>query len=34
VRDNWSRIVDPAGQQSYEGGQEQTQKFLRLVMGG
>ena len=34
VRDNWSRIADPAGQQSYEAGQEQTQKFLRLVMGG
>ena len=34
VRDNWSRIADPAGQQSYEAGQEQTQKFMRLVMGG
>ncbi len=34
VRDNWSKIADPAGQQSYAQGVEQTQKFLRLVMGG
>ncbi|MEI9964960.1 MAG: SDR family NAD(P)-dependent oxidoreductase [Caulobacteraceae bacterium] len=33
VRDNWARIADPAGQQAYEAGQEQTQKFLKLVMG-
>ena len=34
VRDNWARIIDPAGQQAYDAGQEQTQKFLRRVMGG
>ncbi len=33
VRDNWAKITDPAGEQSYTGGQEQTQKFLRRVMG-
>jgi NAD(P)-dependent dehydrogenase (short-subunit alcohol dehydrogenase family) len=33
VRDNWSKIADPAGEQSYAAGQEQTQKFLRRVMG-
>ncbi len=33
VRDSWSKIADPAGQQAYEAGQEQTQKFLRRVMG-
>jgi len=33
VRDNWARIADPAGQQAYDAGQEQTQKFLRRVMG-
>ncbi len=33
VRDNWSRISDPAGQQAYTAGQEQTQKFMRKVMG-
>ena len=34
VRDNWAKITDPAGQQSYAAGQEQTQKFMRKVMGG
>jgi len=34
VRDNWSKIADPAGQQAYAAGQEQSQKFLRKVMGG
>jgi hypothetical protein len=33
VRDNWSKIADPTGEQSYAAGQEQTQKFLRRVMG-
>ena len=33
VRDNWSRITDPTGEQSYTAGQEQTQKFMRRVMG-
>ena len=33
VRDNWSKITDPTGEQSYAAGQEQTQKFLRRVMG-
>ncbi len=33
VRDNWARITDPTGEQSYSAGQEQTQKFLRRVMG-
>ena len=33
VRDNWSKISDPAGQQAYAAGQEQTQKFLKRVMG-
>ncbi len=33
VRDNWDKIADPTGQQAYTGGQEQTQKFLRKVMG-
>ncbi|MGZ8362723.1 MAG: SDR family oxidoreductase [Caulobacteraceae bacterium] len=34
VRDNWDKIADPAGQQAYAGGQEQTQKFMRKVFGG
>ncbi len=33
VRDNWSRIADPEGQQAYAAGQEQLQTFLRKVMG-
>jgi NAD(P)-dependent dehydrogenase (short-subunit alcohol dehydrogenase family) len=34
VRDNWGRISDPAGQQAYGAGAEQTQKFMRKLMGG
>ena len=34
VRDNWARITDTTGQQAYSAGQEQTQKFMRKVMGG
>ena len=34
VRDNWARIIDPTGQQAYQGGGEQTAKFLRKVQGG
>ncbi len=34
VRDNWARITDSTGQQSYAAGQEQTQKFMRKLMGG
>ena len=33
VRDSWSKITDPTGEQSYTAGQEQTQKFMRRVMG-
>jgi NAD(P)-dependent dehydrogenase (short-subunit alcohol dehydrogenase family) len=33
VRDNWARIVDPAGQQAYVAGGEQTQKFFRKMQG-
>lgn len=29
VRDNWSKIADPAGAEAYAGGHLQTQKFLR-----
>jgi NAD(P)-dependent dehydrogenase (short-subunit alcohol dehydrogenase family) len=31
VRDNWARIADPAGQQAYTNGGEQTQKFFRIM---
>ena len=31
VRDNWSKIADPAGQQAYTNGGEQTQKFFRRM---
>jgi NAD(P)-dependent dehydrogenase (short-subunit alcohol dehydrogenase family) len=34
VRDNADRIADPSGQQAYGAGQEQTQKFMRKMMGG
>jgi len=34
VRDNWGRISDPAGQQAYVSGGEQTQKFFRKMSGG
>lgn len=30
----WDRIVDPAGHAAYFAGGEQTQKFMRLAMGG
>jgi NAD(P)-dependent dehydrogenase (short-subunit alcohol dehydrogenase family) len=33
VRDNLARITDPAGQQSYVAGGEQTQKFFRKMQG-
>jgi NAD(P)-dependent dehydrogenase (short-subunit alcohol dehydrogenase family) len=31
VRDNWAKIVDPAGQQAYGMGGEQSQKFFRKM---
>jgi NAD(P)-dependent dehydrogenase (short-subunit alcohol dehydrogenase family) len=31
VRDNWAKITDPAGQQAYGNGGEQTQKFFRKM---
>ena len=31
VRDNWAKITDPAGQQAYANGGEQTQKFFRKM---
>jgi len=31
VRDNWAKIADPAGQQAYVNGGEQTQKFFRRM---
>jgi len=34
VRDNWSKITDPAGQQAYHAGGEQTGKFFRKLQGG
>ena len=34
VRENWARITDPAGQQAYVNGGEQTQKFFRKMQGG
>ena len=34
VRDNWARITDPAGQQAYVNGGEQTGKFFRKLQGG
>ena len=34
VRDNWAKITDPAGQQAYVSGGEQTQKFFRKMSGG
>jgi len=33
VRDNWAKIVDPAGQQAYVAGGEQTGKFFRKLQG-
>jgi NAD(P)-dependent dehydrogenase (short-subunit alcohol dehydrogenase family) len=34
VRDNWGKITDPAGQQAYQAGGEQTGKFFRKLQGG
>jgi NAD(P)-dependent dehydrogenase (short-subunit alcohol dehydrogenase family) len=34
VRDNWDRISDPAAQQAYQTGGEQTGKFFRKLQGG
>lgn len=34
VRDNWAEIVDPGGQEAYESGNGQTQKFMRKLSGG
>ena len=34
VRDSWSQIEDPAGQQAYFAGGEQSQKFFRKLSGG
>jgi NAD(P)-dependent dehydrogenase (short-subunit alcohol dehydrogenase family) len=34
VRDNWAKITDPAGQQAYVAGGEQTGKFFRKLQGG
>ena len=33
VRDNWAKITDPAGQQAYVAGGEQTGKFFRKMQG-
>jgi NAD(P)-dependent dehydrogenase (short-subunit alcohol dehydrogenase family) len=34
VRDSWDKIADPTGQQAYEQGGGQTQKFIRKLSGG
>ena len=34
VRDNWAKISDPAGQQAYATGGEQSAKFFRKMQGG
>jgi NAD(P)-dependent dehydrogenase (short-subunit alcohol dehydrogenase family) len=34
VRDNWAKITDPAGQQAYQAGGEQSGKFFRKMQGG
>ncbi len=34
IRDNWSKIEDPAGQEAYPNGGGQTGKFLRMISGG
>jgi NAD(P)-dependent dehydrogenase (short-subunit alcohol dehydrogenase family) len=34
VRDNWATIADPEGQQAYEQGGGQSQKFMRKLAGG
>lgn len=33
VRDQWSRITDPTGQEAYDQGHGQTQKFIRKLSG-
>ncbi|MEZ5961448.1 MAG: SDR family NAD(P)-dependent oxidoreductase [Hyphomonadaceae bacterium] len=33
VRDKWAAITDPAGREAYTGGNMQTQKFMRKLMG-
>jgi len=34
VRDNWAKITDPASQQAYVTGGEQSAKFFRKMQGG
>ena len=34
VRDHWAQISDPAGQQAYFNGGEQSGKFFRKMQGG
>ncbi|THD61120.1 SDR family NAD(P)-dependent oxidoreductase, partial [Phenylobacterium sp.] len=34
VRDSWSKIVDPKGEQPYNAGGEQTAKVFRKMQGG
>jgi NAD(P)-dependent dehydrogenase (short-subunit alcohol dehydrogenase family) len=34
VRDNWSKIEDPTGQEAYSNGGGQTGKFFRKISGG
>jgi len=34
VRDNWAKITDPASQQAYATGGEQSAKFFRKMQGG
>jgi NAD(P)-dependent dehydrogenase (short-subunit alcohol dehydrogenase family) len=34
VRDSWAKIIDPAGQQAYQAGGEQSAKFFRKMQGG
>jgi NAD(P)-dependent dehydrogenase (short-subunit alcohol dehydrogenase family) len=34
VRDNWAKITDPAAQQAYQAGGEQSGKFFRKMQGG
>jgi NAD(P)-dependent dehydrogenase (short-subunit alcohol dehydrogenase family) len=34
IRDNWSKISDPEGQQAYVNGGEQSGKFFRKLQGG
>jgi len=34
VRDAWAQLADPAGQDAYEAGAGQTQKFMRKLSGG